>query len=174
MSGDDEFVVEDVETIIKQALQGTFSADTVYDPEKVNAWTNTMVEQSLRGLQGQSKPFKYVVTAIIVQKNGAGLHTAAGTFWDGKRDGACPCRWFAARTQQRGCSPPLLFPPFPPRSPIARARPSYPPPPLRPAHPLGAGVCKVPWENGTMQVIVTVFALSVNPSPQAVGPPAAV
>ena len=90
MSGDDEFVVEDVETIIKQALQGTFSADTVYDPEKVNAWTNTMVEQSLRGLQGQNKPFKYVVTAIIVQKNGAGLHTAAGTFWDGKRDGA----WF--------------------------------------------------------------------------------
>ena len=88
MSGEDEFVLEDVETIIKQALQATFSADTVYDPEKVSAWTNTMVEQSLRGLLGQNKSFKYIVTAIIVQKNGAGLHTAAGTYWDGKKAGA--------------------------------------------------------------------------------------
>jgi dynein light chain Tctex-type 1 len=88
MSTEEEFVLEDVETIIKQALQATFSADTVYDPEKVSAWTNTMVEQSLRGLLGQNKSFKYIVTAIIVQKNGAGLHTAAGTYWDGKKDGA--------------------------------------------------------------------------------------
>ena len=155
MSGEDEFVLEDVETIIKQALQATFSADTVYDPEKVNAWTNTMVEQSLRGLLGQNKPFKYVVTAIIVQKNGAGLHTAAGTFWDGKKDGAF-CR--------------------------ARARAGFflhhrpPPPSHNHATPfffliIPSGVCKVPWENGTMQVIVTVFALSTIPSPQAVGPP---
>ena len=86
--GEEEFVLEDVETVIKQALQATFSAETVFDPEKVSAWTNTMVEQSLRGLLNQNKAFKYVVTAIISQKNGAGLHTAAGTFWDGKKDGA--------------------------------------------------------------------------------------
>ena len=131
MSGDDEFVVEDVETIIKQALQGTFSADTVYDPEKVNAWTNTMVEQSLRGLQGQSKPFKYVVTAIIVQKNGAGLHTAAGTFWDGKRDGACRAAGLLRARSSGGAPLPsfsLLFSAL-----THRARSSFlPPPPYAP------------------------------------------
>lgn len=148
MSGEDEFVLEDVETIIKQALQATFSADTVYDPEKVNSWTNTMVEQSLRGLLGQNKPFKYVVTTIIMQKNGAGLHTAAGTFWDGKKDGALTRTGAAA----------------PPRRVLT-------PPTITPYSTFCAGVCKVPWENGTMQIVVTVFALATNPSPQAVGPP---
>ena len=68
--------------------------------------------------------------------------------------------------------PPPLTPPsfFQLGSLTAPAPPSSP----FPTHPHGAGVCKVPWENGTMQVIVTVFALSVNPSPQAVGPPGAV
>lgn len=115
MSGEDEFVLEDVETIIKQALQATLSADTVYDPEKVNAWTNTMVEQSLRGLLGQNKPFKYVVTAIVVQKNGAGLHTAAGTFWDGKKDGAF-FRRKRARARAAFFAPPppsITLPPHP-------------------------------------------------------------
>ena len=36
-------------------------------------------------------------------------------------------------------------------------RPPLPPP----------GICKVSWENATLQVVVTVFGLSVEISPQA-------
>lgn len=34
------------------------------------------------------KNYKYVISAFIMQKNGAGAHTAAGLFWDGQKDGA--------------------------------------------------------------------------------------
>lgn len=33
------------------------------------------------------------VTCIIMQKNGAGLHTASTCFWDTKSDGSCSVRW---------------------------------------------------------------------------------
>lgn len=43
------------------------------------------------------------------------------------------------------------------RRTLTRARPHLPP-----------GICKVSWENSTMQVVVTVFGLAIMTSPQAV------
>ena len=59
----------------------------VYAPKKVGDWTSSIVEAVLKMLQAANKPFKYVVTCIIMQKNGAGLHTASTCFWDTKSDG---------------------------------------------------------------------------------------
>ena len=85
---DDEgaFVLEDVEGVIKAALVNVFG-DATYDPERVSVWTNQVGEVILKGLQQLGKNFKYAITTIIQQKNGAGLHTAAGLYWDGKKDG---------------------------------------------------------------------------------------
>lgn len=44
------------------------------------------------------KNYKYVISAFIMQKNGAGAHTAAGLFWDGQKDGA----WVFLRCAQKG------------------------------------------------------------------------
>eukprot|EP00500_Bicosoecida_sp_ms1_P002962 CAMPEP_0203814920 /NCGR_PEP_ID=MMETSP0115-20131106/6777_1 /ASSEMBLY_ACC=CAM_ASM_000227 /TAXON_ID=33651 /ORGANISM="Bicosoecid sp, Strain ms1" /LENGTH=122 /DNA_ID=CAMNT_0050723805 /DNA_START=24 /DNA_END=392 /DNA_ORIENTATION=- len=90
--GDSEFLVEDVETIVKNALQSTLS-ENMYNPKKVNDWTNTVIDGCLKGLQTLNKSFKYIVTCIIMQKNGAGLHTTATTFWDVKKDGFCKVPW---------------------------------------------------------------------------------
>jgi hypothetical protein len=38
-----------------------------------------------------------------------------------------------------------------------------------PCTSLHAGVCKVSWENTTLQVVVTVFGLAVETSPQNAG-----
>ena len=46
-----------------------------------------MIEEVLKGLVAMDKPFKYVVTCIMMQKNGAGLHTSAACYWDTSRDG---------------------------------------------------------------------------------------
>ena len=62
----------------------------VYAPKKVGDWTSAIVESVLKLLQAANKPFKYVVTCIIMQKNGAGLHTASTCFWDTKSDGEAP------------------------------------------------------------------------------------
>lgn len=88
MSDEDVFFnVEEVETVIKGALVNIF-ADVAFDPERVSAWTNAVLEQVLKGLQAMGKNYKYIISAIILQKNGAGLHTAAGVYWDSKKDGA--------------------------------------------------------------------------------------
>lgn len=33
------------------------------------------------------------VTCMIMQKNGAGLHTASSCFWNNETDGSCTVRW---------------------------------------------------------------------------------
>lgn len=62
-------------------------SENMYNPKKVDDWTNQVTDNCLQGLQKLQKHFKYVVTCIIMQKNGAGLHTSAGMFWDTKKDG---------------------------------------------------------------------------------------
>eukprot|EP00929_Paragymnodinium_shiwhaense_P075329 TRINITY_DN38506_c0_g1_i1.p1 TRINITY_DN38506_c0_g1~~TRINITY_DN38506_c0_g1_i1.p1 ORF type:complete len:122 (+),score=21.89 TRINITY_DN38506_c0_g1_i1:45-410(+) len=90
--GDTDFLIEDVETTVKGALQMTLSENR-YNPKKVNDWTNAVIDQCLKGLQALNKPFKYIVTCIIMQKNGAGLYTTATTYWDTKKDGMCKVPW---------------------------------------------------------------------------------
>jgi len=86
------FDYEEVKGIIEQATQNVLGEQS-YNPRKVHGWTSAVVEQVLKALQQASKPFKYVVTCIIMQKNGAGLHTASTCFWDTKTDGSCSVRW---------------------------------------------------------------------------------
>lgn len=66
---------------------------SAYHSKKVHEWSSNIVEAVLKSLQQANKPFKYVVTAIIMQKNGAGLHTASTCYWDTKTDGSCSVRW---------------------------------------------------------------------------------
>ncbi|KAF5831782.1 Tctex-1, partial [Dunaliella salina] len=59
----------------------------------VSQWTSTCLENCIKKLGNLKKPFKYVVTCIIMQKNGAGLHTAASCWWDNTTDGSKTVRW---------------------------------------------------------------------------------
>ncbi|XP_043916173.1 dynein light chain Tctex-type 1-like [Protopterus annectens] len=86
------FVVEDVSTIIKEAVESTIGGNA-YQHNRVNQWTSSVVETCLNQLTKLGKPFKYIVTCVIMQKNGAGLHTASSCFWDNAVDGSCTVRW---------------------------------------------------------------------------------
>ncbi|CAL8314917.1 unnamed protein product [Boreogadus saida] len=86
------FVVEEVSTIIKESVEGVIGANG-YQHSRVHQWTNNVVEQCLSQLGKLNKPFKYIVTCIIMQKNGAGLQTASTCFWDNTTDGSCTVRW---------------------------------------------------------------------------------
>ncbi|XP_068794690.1 dynein light chain Tctex-type 1 isoform X1 [Struthio camelus] len=80
------FVVDEVSNIIKEAIE-TAIGGNAYQHSKVNQWTTSVVEQTLSQLTKLGKPFKYIVTCVIMQKNGAGLHTASSCFWDNSSDG---------------------------------------------------------------------------------------
>jgi len=86
------FVVEDVSNIIKESIEFSLQNAT-YHHNKVAQWTSNVVEQCLRRLTALNKPFKYIVTCIIMQKNGAGLHTASSCYWDNTSDGSHSYKW---------------------------------------------------------------------------------
>ena len=86
------FNVDEVSNIIKEAIQTTIGGSS-YLTNKVSMWTNSIVESSLSSLAKLQKSFKYIVTCIIMQKNGAGLTTASSCFWDKEMDGSCTVRW---------------------------------------------------------------------------------
>uniref|UniRef100_A0A8D1DHW1 Dynein light chain Tctex-type 1 n=1 Tax=Sus scrofa TaxID=9823 RepID=A0A8D1DHW1_PIG len=69
-----------------QAIESAIGGNA-YQHSKVNQWTTNVVEQTLSQLTKLGKPFKYIVTCVIMQKNGAGLHTASSCFWDSSTDG---------------------------------------------------------------------------------------
>ncbi|XP_013400379.1 dynein light chain Tctex-type 1-like [Lingula anatina] len=80
------FIVDEISNIIKESVEGVIGGNA-YQHNKVNQWTSNVVEQCLNQLTKLGKPFKYIVTCVIMQKNGAGLHTASSCFWDNTTDG---------------------------------------------------------------------------------------
>jgi len=89
---DDTFPEEDVDTIVKNAIT-SFLDSAAYNPRKVNDWINTIVDSCLKELQSLNRPFKYIVSCVIMQKNGAGLETAASLFCDITKDGRVTVPW---------------------------------------------------------------------------------
>ena len=87
-----EFSVEDVEGIVRTAIHVSLNEHS-YNPKKVNEWTNLIVTNCLKDLQQLNRPFKYVITCIIMQKSGAGIVTSASTYWDSSKDGLCKVPW---------------------------------------------------------------------------------
>ncbi|CAE7364755.1 Dynlt1 [Symbiodinium pilosum] len=84
--GENEFVSEQVNEIVKNAITKTLGGSQ-YSKERVTSWTNQIIDECLKELAKLNKPFKYVVTCIIMQKSGAPLHTALTLHWDTKTDG---------------------------------------------------------------------------------------
>jgi len=91
-SEEHQFVVDEVSTIIKESIE-TVIGGNAYSSSKVNNWTSQVVENVLGNLSKLNKAFKYIVTCVIMQKNGAGLHTASSCYWDNTTDGSCTVRW---------------------------------------------------------------------------------
>mmetsp|Transcript_25175 Transcript_25175/g.54995 ORF Transcript_25175/g.54995 Transcript_25175/m.54995 type:complete len:114 (+) Transcript_25175:660-1001(+) len=91
-SEESAFVQEDVTAVIKEAVDSVLSSAS-YQHNKIGQWTSNVIEGCMKRLKDLNKPFKYIVTSIIVQKNGAGLHMATSCFWDNTSDGSATLRW---------------------------------------------------------------------------------
>jgi len=87
-----QFVADEVSGIVKETIEQVIGGQS-YSNTKVSQWTSSVVEGCLLGLTGLQKPFKYIVNCTIMQKSGAGLHTASSCFWDNATDGCCTVRW---------------------------------------------------------------------------------
>ncbi|XP_005999557.1 dynein light chain Tctex-type 3 [Latimeria chalumnae] len=86
------FNAEEASDMVKECIEGVIGR-VDYNHNQVNQWTAGIVEQSLTQLVKLGKPLKYIVNCAVMQKSGAGLHTANSCFWDTTTDGSCTVRW---------------------------------------------------------------------------------
>ena len=93
LDDDMDFNSEQVQGIAKQAVETLLKLDKktdqhiAYQKDKVNQWCQQIIETCIKDLAKLQKPFKYAVTCIIMQTNGAGLQSAATAYWETKKDG---------------------------------------------------------------------------------------
>lgn len=86
------FVTEEVNQVVKDAIE-TVIGGSQYESKKIDTWMNSVIELCIENLTRLDKPYKYVATAIIMQKSGAGLQSASSCYWDNQTDGSCTVRW---------------------------------------------------------------------------------
>ncbi|RKP12702.1 dynein light chain Tctex-type 1, partial [Piptocephalis cylindrospora] len=67
--------------------------DVAYLHNNVSGWNGTVVERSLKALAALRRPYKYIVTCLILQKNDVGLHTSTSCYWDSGTDGCAIYRY---------------------------------------------------------------------------------
>ena len=86
------FSPEQVEALALEIV-GTVLDGKLYDDHQVQGWIDEICSRITKDLVDMNKPYKYIVSCVIMQKNGAGLHTATSCFWDGSNDNTATVRW---------------------------------------------------------------------------------
>ena len=64
-----------VETVIENEKDRSILQGINYNKEKATLWCGQLIDQCIRGVIKLNKPFKYVVTCVMQQNNGAGMNT---------------------------------------------------------------------------------------------------
>jgi len=90
--GDKVFNIDEALAIMKEVVEETFE-DSVYQHSKVSAWNTQIVETCINRLTAKTINFKYIVTCVILQKNGTGFFAGSSVYWDSAHDGSAVYRY---------------------------------------------------------------------------------
>eukprot|EP00667_Euglena_gracilis_P030613 EG_transcript_42645 len=80
---------QEVVDLIKEQVDLVIYPASTYNHAKVAAWVKQICDGVMKKLMELKMPRKYIVNCVIVQRNGAGLHTATSCFWDLDADASC-------------------------------------------------------------------------------------
>jgi dynein light chain Tctex-type 1 len=58
-----------------------------YNASKISEWTDEITSSCLDKMKDISSNFKYIISCVIIQKKGAGIHFESAAHWDTKSDG---------------------------------------------------------------------------------------
>ena len=86
LTEDDLMDDAEVDTMVREAI-GTAIGDNQFLHQKIDGWSNNVVEGCLQRLAALNKPIHYIVTCNLTQKAGAGLHASSCARWNDKTDG---------------------------------------------------------------------------------------
>eukprot|EP00451_Oxyrrhis_marina_P001431 CAMPEP_0204276040 /NCGR_PEP_ID=MMETSP0468-20130131/27222_1 /ASSEMBLY_ACC=CAM_ASM_000383 /TAXON_ID=2969 /ORGANISM="Oxyrrhis marina" /LENGTH=121 /DNA_ID=CAMNT_0051252541 /DNA_START=27 /DNA_END=392 /DNA_ORIENTATION=- len=79
--------------LIEETIESVLKPSEVYADEEVPHWINAILEELIRRLNDAKKPYKYLCSCMIMQRNGAGMHSATSAFWDAVNDGSVTHVW---------------------------------------------------------------------------------
>jgi dynein light chain Tctex-type 1 len=85
-SQNQEITQEDISSILKRATEN-FGKDNTYKKEKATQYTQTIIDFAIKELVKLKKHYKFTVTCVLMQKNGAGLTTGASLYGENTKDG---------------------------------------------------------------------------------------
>ncbi len=86
------FSPEQVEALVFETV-GAVLEGKVYNDNLVQGWIDEICSSITKDLVDMNKPYKYIVSCMIMQKNGAGLHAVNSCFWDGSNDNLATVKW---------------------------------------------------------------------------------
>jgi len=78
-------MIQIVEAVLKDKL--------AYNDHLVQGWIDEICSKITKELIELNKPFKYFVSCLIMQKNGAGLHASNSCYWDSANDNLVQFKW---------------------------------------------------------------------------------
>ncbi len=92
--GSDEltFAPEQVEGDVYDVIESVLK-EKIFDNKAVEGWIDEICSSIMKDLVAANRPYKYTVSTSIVQKNGAGYHSAHSCFWDAAQDNVLVARW---------------------------------------------------------------------------------
>lgn len=86
------FIVDQIEPMLLQVMREVLE-DVEFDEAMVPEWTDLICDGSMKTLTDMNKPFKFAVSCLIMQCNGAGVHSACSCHWDGANDNVARVIW---------------------------------------------------------------------------------
>jgi len=87
-----KFIINEASKVFTEVVEAVLG-DKSYQKDEVDTWAGVIVGDCLKLLEREEKPFKYIVTSTIMQKSGAGLHTAFSCLWDDETDASYIVNW---------------------------------------------------------------------------------
>eukprot|EP01035_Chromulina_nebulosa_P019143 gene19143-24982_t len=86
------FTPELVEPLCYDAIESVIK-DKLYNESLIQIWVDEICSAISKELIETNKPFKYLISCTIMQKNGAGLHLGHSCFWDTANDNVVIAKW---------------------------------------------------------------------------------
>ena len=81
-------VAEEAQDIVHEVVNRVFMPEPSYDHTRVAELVNSITDGCIAKLQNSKLPRKYIAHCTIMQKTGAGMHTAAACQWNSDSDGS--------------------------------------------------------------------------------------
>ena len=93
MTDFEHFDEDEAQQIVYETTEKILGAEKIMKTEKLQKWTELIVRETLEGLSKMKKPFKYIVTCTVNQRDGAGLHTHSSCYFNNDTDTIKSFQW---------------------------------------------------------------------------------